>query len=142
MIPTHLLNDMKREKSTSKFHLRNDIFFIAVLLLISMLGALYLFVFRSSGDTVKITVDGKLYGTYSLSQNITEDIKSGENSNQLNRLIISDGKAYMETASCPDGICVAHRPIFRNGESIVCLPNRVVITVITDNSTDSPDIVA
>jgi len=107
-----------------------------------MLGALYLFVFRSSGDTVKVTVDGKLYGTYSLSQTITEDIKSGETDNQLNRLVISDGKAYMETASCPDGICVAHRPIFRNGESIVCLPNRVVITVITDSNTDSPDIVA
>ena len=101
-----------------------------------------MFVFRSSGDTVKVTVNGKLYGTYSLSQNITEDIKSGENGNQLNRLIISDGKAHMETASCPDGICVAHRPIFRSGESIVCLPNRVVITVITDNNTDSPDIVA
>ncbi len=101
-----------------------------------------MFVFRSSGDTVKVTVDGKLYGTYSLSQTITEDIKSGETDNQLNRLVISDGKAYMETASCPDGICVAHRPIFRNGESIVCLPNRVVITVITDNSTDSLDIVA
>lgn len=141
MILKLLLNDMNK-KSTTIFHLRNDILFIAVLLFISAVGALYLFVFRGSGDTVKITVDGKLYGIYSLSQTVTEDISSGENGNQLNRLIIRDGKAYMETASCPDKICVAHRPIFRNGESIVCLPNRVVITVITDNNTDSPDIVA
>ena len=48
----------------------------------------------------------------------------------------------MENASCPDGICVSHRPIFRDGESIVCLPNRVVITVVSDGDTASPDIVA
>lgn len=134
---------MKEQKSINKFHLRNDMFFIVALLLVCAIGILYLFVFRGSGNVVKVTVDGELYGIYSLSQNITEDIPSGENERQLNRLIISGGKAYMETATCPDGICVAHRPIFRDGESIVCLPNRVVITVITDdNNTDSPDIVA
>ena len=133
---------MKEQKNTNRFHLRNDVLFIIALLTISALGMLYLFVFRSGGNVVKVTVDGELFGTYSLSQNITEDIRSGENDSQLNRLIINDEKAYVETASCPDGICVSHRPIFRNGESIVCLPNRVVITVITDNDADSPDIVA
>ena len=102
----------------------------------------YLFVFRSSGDTVKVTVDGKLYGTYSLSDNISEDIRTGENGSDINRLIVSDGKARVEYASCPDGICVNHRPIFRNGESIVCLPNKVVITVFTADASDAPDIVA
>ena len=91
---------------------------------------------------IKVTVDGELYGTYSLSQNITEDIRTGDDGSGLNRLIIKDGKAYVESASCPDGICVSHRPVFRNGESIVCLPNRVVITVITGDTSDAPDIVA
>ena len=56
-------------------------------------------------------------------------------------MVISDGKVRVDLADCPDGICVAHRPIFRDGESIVCLPNRVVVTVITDNSEDAPDII-
>ncbi len=133
---------MKEQKSLSKFHLRNDILFIIILLLICAVGAVYLFVLRSGGDTVKVTVDGEVYGIYSLSENITEDIRSGENDSGVNRLVIKDGKAQVESASCPDGICVAHRPVFRNGESIVCLPNRVVVTVITDNSENSPDIVA
>ena len=47
----------------------------------------------------------------------------------------------MEKATCPDGICVSHTPIFRDGESIVCLPQRVVITVVSNNDTDTPDIV-
>ncbi len=133
---------MKEQKNVSKFHFRNDMIFIALLALICVIGMLYLFVFRESGNTVKVTVDGELYGTYSLSQDMAEDIITGENGGQLNRLIISDGKAYMEKASCPDGICVAHRPIFRDGESIVCLPNKVVVTVFTENDTDAPDIVA
>ncbi len=130
---------MDNQKKTRR--LRNDIILIVALLLVATLGAVYLFVFRSNGNMVKVTVDGKLYGEYSLSQNITQDIYSGENNSRCNRLIIRDGKAFVETATCPDGICVAHRKIFRDGESIVCLPNRVVITVTTDNSTDAPDVV-
>lgn len=133
---------MKEEKNIKKLFLRNDIVFIAAILLVAAVGLLYLFVFRSGGDTVKVTVDGELYGVYSLSENITEDIITGEDGAGLNRLIIRNGKAYMETASCPDGICVAHRPIFRKGESIVCLPNKVVVTVFTQDDPSSPDIVA
>ena len=121
-----------------KNKLRNDLLLVGGLLLAAGLGLLYLFVFRGSGNTVQVTVNGKLYGTYSLSQDRTEEIRNGE---QLNRLIIRDGKASMEYATCPDGICVDHAPIFRDGESIVCLPQRVVITVINEKNTDAPDII-
>ena len=132
---------MKEKETIVKHPIRNDILLIACLLSVAAIGMLYLFVFRSPGDTVKVTVDGKTYGVYSLSQNITEDIYTGENGEHHNRLVIYDGKAHMETATCPDGICVAHAPIFRSGESIVCLPNRVVITVIADRDTDVPDVI-
>ena len=46
-----------------------------------------------------------------------------------NRLVIEDGTARMEWADCPDQICVNHRPVSRNGESIICLPNEVVVSV-------------
>lgn len=133
---------MKEQKIAGKSRLRNDIIFIAGLVLVSAIGLLYLFVFRQGGNTVKVTVDGETYGIHSLSEDVSEDIITGKDNEHLNRFVIRDGKAYMEYASCPDGICVSHRPVFRDGESIVCLPNRVVITVITDGNTDSPDIVA
>lgn len=120
---------------------RNDIIFVVLLLGICIIGIIYLFVLRDSGDTVKVTVDGELYGTYSLSQNIVENIITGENNEHYNKLVIKDKKAYVEIASCPDGICVSHRPIFRDGESIVCLPNKVVVSVILDNNENSPDVV-
>ena len=129
------------KETTAKRSIRNDIILIICLLLISVIGMFYLFVLRKNGDTITVTVDGKNYGTYSLSQNITEDIYTGKNKEQHNRLIIKDGKAYMDPATCPDGICVDHAPIFRDGESIVCLPNRVVITVTKHHSKDDADIV-
>ena len=125
---------------TKKRNIRNDILLVVALLLIALLGALYLFAFRSEGNSVKVTVGGKVYGVYSLSDNITEDIRTGDKQEHLNRLVIRDGKAYMESATCPDGICVSHKPIHRDGESIVCLPNKVVVTVITENA-DGPDVV-
>ena len=132
---------MKDTKNARRRLLRNDIILIGFLLLIAAIGMLYLFKFRSRGDTVKVTVDGKIYGTYSLNDDVTEDIYSGKNNQYHNRLVIKNGKAFMEKATCPDGICVDHAPIFRDGESIVCLPQRVVITVITAEDSDNPDII-
>ena len=132
---------MEERKSIKKTHVRNDIILVVALLLLSTLGMVYLFVFRSGGNVVQVTIDGEYYGSYSLSKDMEKDIISGEDEQGINRLIIREGKAYVESATCPDGICVGHRPIFRDGESIVCLPNRVVITVITaESGTDSYDV--
>lgn len=130
---------MTEVKKNGRRHLRNDLILIASLLAVAAIVAACLLLFRGNGDAVTVTVDGKAYGTYPLSQDMTKDIKTGEG--QLNRLVIKDGKAYVERATCPDGICAAHRAIHRNGESIVCLPHRVVITV-ESGSGDAPDAVA
>ena len=44
-------------------------------------------------------------------------------------LIIKDGEVYMQEADCPNQICVHHSPISHKGETIVCLPNRVIIEI-------------
>lgn len=131
---------MKQKENTVKRRIRNDILLILCILLIASAGVFYLYGLRPSGDTVVVSVDGKEYGVYPLSEDITQDIYTGKNGEYLNRLVIKDGKAYMETANCLDGICVEHSKIFRDGESIVCLPHRVVVTVVTDNH-GSPDVV-
>ena len=120
---------------------RNDVIFIAVLLLIvALIGAAFFFL-RGEGDTVTVSVDGKHYGTYPLHTDLTLSIRTGENGEEENLLVIRDGKAYVESATCPDGICADHKPISREGESIVCLPHRVVITVQTSDG-EEPDIIA
>ena len=46
-----------------------------------------------------------------------------------NTVRIRGGRVSVCAASCPDGLCVRHRAVSRAGESIICLPNRVVVTV-------------
>ena len=119
---------------------RNDLIFILALLVVVVVAGCLLYFLRGAGDTVTITVDGTVYGTYPLTVDTVVDIPTGDN--ELNRLVIQDGVAYMESATCPDGICAAHRPISRTGESIVCLPHKVVVTVVTATTdADAPDIV-
>ena len=116
---------------------RNDLIFIAVLAVTAMVLGAGMYFLRGAGDTVTVTVDGAHYGTYPLAVDTVVEIATDGG---YNRLVVKDGQAVMETADCPDGICAAHRPISRMGESIVCLPHKVVVTVVTADS-DAPDIV-
>jgi len=75
----------------------------------------------------QITVDGKIVGTYPLSEDQIIDIPSKEK--WTNRLKIENGAIFMLEANCPDKICVHHKSISQNGETIVCLPNKVVVVI-------------
>ena len=120
---------------------RNDLIFITAILVIVVMIAAALFFLRGEGSTVQVEVDGTVIGIYPLSVDREVEIKTGENGEELNLLVIKDGKATVTTATCPDGICAAHRPISREGESIICLPHKVVVTVI-GGSGEEPDVIA
>ena len=89
---------------------------------------------RREGAYAQVRIDGKLYGNYSLAENQTVDLQ-GEDF--VSRLEIRDGAADMTEADCPDQICVKHRPVRFRGETIVCLPHRLVVEVISDQEESS-----
>ena len=139
-----MVNKKNKAAKNSCFNskIKNDIIFIfALLLLISIIGIATI-LFRSEGAFVTVSVDGKSVGSYNLDNDLSLEILTGENDNQINRLVIKDGRAFVSEATCPDGICAKHKPIFREGESIVCLPHKVVITVKGIGNTDTPDIIS
>lgn len=72
---------------------------------------------------VRITVGGEEYGTYSLSEDQTIEI------HDTNVCEIKDGEVNMIQADCPDQLCIHQGPIRIQGETIVCLPNRVVVEI-------------
>lgn len=47
----------------------------------------------------------------------------------MNRICIQAGKVWMESANCPDGLCMKQGSIEKNGQSIICLPHRLVIMI-------------
>lgn len=126
-------------KTEQKRLWRNDVIFIAALLAVVAVAGACLYFFRGEGNSVTVSIDGTVVATYPLNVDRTEEILT--ESGGHNRLVIRDGKAYVDSASCPDGICAAHKPIHREGESIVCLPNKVVITVQTTHTDDGLDAV-
>ena len=131
-------NSIRSKAATDKKRkVRNDIIFISLILSVITVAALVMFLTRTEGDTAVVTVDGRIYGEYPLDSDRTVEIKNGDG---YNILVIKDGKAYVSEASCPDGICSSHRPIRHNGESIICLPNKVVVEVRTQGG-NLPDII-
>ena len=109
---------------------KNDCVFIAFLALFCI--AVCLWVYKGGaveGSNIIITVDGKEYGSYSLLEEQTIVIGEGKTQNIIE---IKGGKAYMREASCPDQLCVDQNEISFDKESIICLPNKVVITVVSD----------
>ncbi len=117
--------------------LRNDVIFILSLLFLFSAVGLTVILTGESGDTVTVTVNKTVFGEYPLNRDTVVEIRAN---GHLNILVIKDGHAFVESADCPDGICASHRPISRDGESIICLPNKVVISV-SANDENTPDII-
>ena len=126
------------EKAPAANTLKNDVILVLALLLFAVLLGLGLLWTQKSGDVVCVRVNGEEYGTYSLHKDAVVEIVTEEG---YNRLVIRDGKAFVEAADCPDGICAAHRPIDGTRESITCLPHGVVISVSRSTKQNTPDVI-
>lgn len=53
-----------------------------------------------------------------------------------NVILVEPGSIRMQSADCPDQICV-HQGVLRDAGRIVCLPNRVLIEM--EHTKDAPD---
>jgi hypothetical protein len=94
--------------------------------------ALLLLLTGHHGALVQVRVDGTATETYSLTKDQSYELQGVNGGTNL--LIIQDGQAWVEEASCPDGLCCNMGKISKSGQSIVCLPNKVVIEVLDDES--------
>jgi len=117
---------------------RSDLLLIAVLLAAAGGVWAWLYFTRAQSAEVRVTVDGAVYGTYPLDTDTT--VRIGDDTN-YNILVIKDGEAWVSEASCPDKICVGKGKIQYDGESIICLPNKVVIETV-GGGTAQEDVVA
>ncbi len=110
---------------------KRDIIIIACLILAAFgfLGMQYMTT-RTAGAMIEIQVAGQLYGTYSLKED-QEIPVTNDKGITSNTVVIENQQAYMKQADCPDHLCQKQGQISHQSESIVCLPNKVVVTVIS-----------
>lgn len=116
---------------------KNDLFLILALLGIGLLLGLFLLVTKKDGKQVQVRVDGTVVAVYPLDQELTLTLTGYRNG--TNQLEIHQGKAWIREASCPDGLCVNMGKISSVGQSVVCLPNHLVMEVVSETGDSSPD---
>jgi len=110
----------------SKKKLRNDIVLVIVILSIAIIGFLIFVLNMEEGKYVKISLDNKELYVYNLNENRMQKITSQYGDNVIE---IKDGKVTVNEADCPDKICVKHSAISKTGQTIVCLPHRLVVEI-------------
>lgn len=126
--------------SDKKRKLRNDIILVAVILVIAAAGLLFFGLNKEAGAYASVNINGEQTAVYPLSVNTEVTITTGENDENINVLTIKDGKAYVSEANCPDGICAETRAAQYVGETIVCLPHKVVIEIVAENTDNEIDV--
>lgn len=107
---------------------KNDIILIGGILLISLAVILIINFTKTEGSNLIVTIDGEKYDTFELNKDTIFTV-NGLNG-EWNTFEIKDGNVNMLDASCPDKLCVKDfKDIHYNHESIVCLPNKVVLEI-------------
>lgn len=106
---------------------KNDILLILAVLVLA--GGFWLFrtVTREEGACAEVTVDGELLMTLPLSEDTSVVLGEGAHTNTL---VIENGTACVSAASCPDHVCMDRGAVRYDGETIVCLPNKLVVTIV------------
>jgi hypothetical protein len=112
-----------QNEKTAKMR-RLDIIVISAILLLALLLLLVTELTKKEGAVAVVEVDGTVVGEYPLAIGGEFSLNGGTNT-----LVIEGGKAYLSYASCPDRVCVIRGKIGYVGESIICLPNRLSVTV-------------
>lgn len=121
---------------------KQDIIFIGGIIFIGILLVVaYRIWYHSPGGTAEVSIDGKIYQTVSLSEDITITLPT---ENGYNILTIQDGFADITEADCPDKLCVKQKKIHRTGETLVCLPHKLVVKITdsTEDTDNDPDAVS
>lgn len=120
---------------------RNDILLVAGILLIALLTTgIYHLIYHESGDMLQVSVNGTVTKSFPLDSDISYTIVTANGGENV--LEIKDGAARITKANCPDKLCVHQKKISHQGENLVCLPHKVVVTIINTSQKATLDGVA
>ncbi len=119
---------LESEGHAPKDKKRNEFILIILLALIVIIGFVFMkYQQQKNAFTVEVSVDGTTISSYGLDDEVDTWIEGYQGGQ--NHLVIHDGFAKIDEADCPDKLCVKQGEISKSGETVVCLPHRVVVTV-------------
>ena len=111
-----------------KKKIKRDIMLISTLIIVCAAAFFIInFVVKKDGITAVVKVDGNIVYMLPLDKNASVTVEGYQGGS--NTVVIENGTVYMKDADCPDKLCEKTGKISKNGETIVCLPHRVVVEI-------------
>lgn len=115
-----------------QFIKKADIILFAVLVVTGLAASVALSASHTAADeNAKVIIEsgGDLYAKYPLHEDRVIAVPASGQYDYYNVVKISGGTVSVTEASCKNQVCVKHGAVSRSGESIVCLPNRLVVRI-------------
>ncbi len=114
-----------------------DIILLIVILAVGIPMSVLSLTTGTGGDKVKISTDGQVYGIYPLNEDCEIDVTEDGHTNHIT---IKDGQVSMSYSTCRNQVCVNTGAISQRRDAIVCLPNRVVVEIISSGEGKGGDV--
>ena len=112
----------EKEKLMSKA----DIILLVVIAVTCVIACMFLIFGRDKGKQITIYVDGRVIHTMELDKDGEYMVETEKGTNLV---IVENGEAFVREADCPDRVCVKHKSISETGETIICLPHKLVVEI-------------
>ena len=102
-----------------------DIFLVIGLIILTIITSIFIYQKQTYDNLyVEVSIDGDIQYTFSIYEDTEYMLSTG------NKLIIKDEKVYIDDADCPDKLCIKQGSIDKANESIICLPNKLVVRIV------------
>lgn len=127
-------------KNLIKMMKPGDLIIVGLLVILSFLP-LAIFTYQSNatatGDElyVVISADGEVLHEMELKNDHTREVYTYESPDGHVNVVAREGQSvYMLEANCPDALCLQQGEIHEVGDTIVCLPHRVLVEIVSDRA--------
>jgi hypothetical protein len=106
---------------------KGDIIFIVVCaVLIATAFISFKSISAKAGRTVVIEEANEVFGTYPLSEDRVIEVPGILG---VSTVVIENGEVYMKDSPCPNKVCIDMGRKSKKGDTIICIPNRIYITI-------------
>ncbi len=110
-----------------------DIGLFIIFFIMSLISFVYVYnMGKSTGEqTVIVSHDGEVVGKYPISIDRQINVDKNGHTNKIN---IKDGNVQMTFSTCQNQDCIRQGKIHDGSKSIICLPNKIVVEVKSEES--------
>lgn len=118
---------------------RNDLLVIMAVSVLSIILLIPHFIGRDA-LSAEISVDGEVIKTVNLEE-ISEPCEIKTDTSPAVTITAEKGRIRVSDAECPDRLCVGFGWLDSDGDTAVCLPAKVVVTVKGADNKNAPDVI-